>query len=72
MNLIEGLSREISRVQQLKTRYEELRITLGSQVIVEPQIYLMNLAIERGQAAIGSGDVERMMRAVQELKGYEE
>lgn len=69
MNLVEGLSREIARVTELKSQYEDLRKL--PRVIVEPQIRMMNSAIELGQLAMGSGDIVKMMAALQTLKEWE-
>lgn len=69
MNLVEGLSREIARVTELRAQYETLRGV--PNVIVEPQIRMMNSAIELGQLAMGGGEIAKMMAALHTLKEWQ-
>lgn len=68
MNLIEGLSREIARVVELRMQYESTR---GPGVLVEPQIRMMNNTIEAAHVAMGGGDIVQMMQAFEALKGWQ-
>lgn len=65
VNLVEGLSREIARVTELRGQYESVR---GPGVLVEPQIRMMNSAIEIGHKAMGSGDILAMASIYTALK----
>lgn len=69
-SLAEELPAEIKRVQVVRSYYEELRSM--PDVIVGPQIAMMTAAIDEGVASLASGDVVRMLRAYEELKGWEE
>lgn len=69
MNIVEGLSREIARVVVLRERYDQLRVHVN--VIVAPQIALMDMAIETGHLALGSGDIEVIVAATTALRGCE-
>ena len=64
------LPQEIDRVRKLQDQYKELRS--HKNVIVEPQIAMMEVAITEGLNAIASDDVVRMLRAYEALKGFEE
>lgn len=68
-NLVEGLSREIARVTELKGQYEDMRKL--PNVIVEPQIMIMSRDIEAAQKAMGNGDVVEMIKCHANLKGWE-
>ena len=63
------LPKEINRVRDIQEHYKDLRRSPG--VIVEPAIALMEAAIKEGIEAQGSGDVVRMLRAYENLKGFE-
>lgn len=68
-SLAEELPREINRVRELQDQYKELRSM--PNVIVEPQIAMMEGAIARAIGASASGDVVAMLRCYEDLKGYE-
>jgi hypothetical protein len=68
-SLAEVLPREIERVIAVRSRYEALRSL--PNVIVEPQIAMMSIAISRAIKASAAGDVVEMLRAYEELKGWE-
>ena len=69
MNLPEGLSREISRVQQMKA--EAVKFSAEAPgVNMGYYIPVCEAAIEEGHQAIGSNDIARMvavMKALQEI-----
>ena len=67
-NLGDALPREINRVRLVRETYKELRGMPG--VIVEPQIILMQQAIQGGIDALASGDVVEMLRAYAALKEW--
>jgi hypothetical protein len=69
-SLAEALPAEINRVRQVQDTYKELRRM--PNVIVEPQIMMMENAIQAGITASAAGDVVAMLNAYQELKGFEE
>ena len=69
-SLAEALPAEIKRVRGLQDQYKELRGM--PNVIVEPQIMMMEHAIDRAIEASASGDVVAMLRAYEDLKEYEE
>lgn len=68
--LANALPREIDRVRRVQDTYKELRKM--PNVIVEPQIMMMEAAIQDGIQAAASGDVVRMIRAHEHLKTFEE
>ena len=68
-SLAEALPAEIKRVREVQDQYKELRGT--PNVLVEPQITMMEAAISEGVQSLASGDVVRMLRAYKNLKGYE-
>lgn len=70
MNLAEGLAREIARVTELRCHYEEIGLR-HQQVMVQPAVTMMNMALEHAFVASGSGDVVAMIRSHAELKGFE-
>jgi hypothetical protein len=70
MNLAEGLAREIRRVAVLRCHYEEVG-RADKRVVVAPAILMMNVALERACQAAGSDDVIEVMRAYEDLKGFE-
>lgn len=68
-NLAEALPAEIKRVRDLQDVYKSMRGM--PQVMVEPAIMMMEQAIQEGVSAAASGDVIRMLRAYNDLKGFE-
>ncbi|CAN5572008.1 hypothetical protein BH10PSE14_BH10PSE14_06170 [soil metagenome] len=69
-SLAEALPAEINRVRAVQDTYKELRGM--PNVIVEPQIAMMEASIQAGINANASGDVVAMLRAFEDLKGWEE
>jgi len=69
-SLAEALPAEINRVRRIQDEYKSLRGM--SNVIVEPQIMMMETSITRAIVASASGNVIEMLRAFEDLKGYEE
>lgn len=66
MNLVEKLAREIKRVTEIKGHYEALR---GQRnVIVEPQIAMMEAELEQACLVIGRGDIPEMMATIASLQ----
>ena len=64
--LPEKLARELVRVAVIRTHYEELRRL--PNVMVAPQIAMLNASIEAGcRAAGGEGGIEAMVAAVADL-----
>ncbi len=70
MNLMQGLLSEIDRVTVIRGHFEELRGM--PNVIVEPQIALMQHEIKEAKDAIGIGDTVKMLSCYATLKEYEE
>lgn len=68
-SLATELPREINRVRELQDEYKSLRGM--PNVIVEPQIAMMEGALRAAIASSSSGDVIAMMRAYENLKGFE-
>lgn len=62
------LPKEQARVRELRGQYTELRGTPG--VNVEFAITMMDAALKEAEEAVMSGDVVRMIRAYEELKGF--
>lgn len=69
-SLATALPEEINRVRAVQDAYKELRGM--PNVIVEPQIALMEASITTAIAASASGDVIAMLRAYEDLKGWQE
>lgn len=69
-SLADALPREIRRVRGVQDSFKELRGMRN--VIVEPQIAMMESSINEGVEACASGDVVRMLRAYEDLKGWQE
>ena len=69
-SLAEALPAEINRVRAVQDTYKQLRGM--PNVIVEPQIAMMEASIQAGIAAGSAGDVVAMLRAYENLKGWEE
>lgn len=63
------LPREINRVRGVQDTYKLLRGM--PNVIVEPQIAMMEASIQAGIKAAATGDVVEMLRCYEDLKGYE-
>lgn len=68
-NLAKALPDQIARVRRVQDEYKSLRSM--PNVIVEPQIAMMEAAIAEGVQSLATGDVVRMLRAFEELKGFE-
>lgn len=68
-SLAEHLPKEITRVREIQDQYKALRGM--PNVIVEPQIQMMEAAIQAAVKACAEGDTVAMLRASEELKGYE-
>ena len=69
MTLAEGLPAEINRVREVQDTFKQLRGI--KNVIVEPQIAMMEVDIQAGIAAGSSGDVVAMLRAYEALKDWD-
>ena len=65
MNLVDGLSREIERVVNMKRDAQAMTGMPG--VNMAPYIAGCDVAIENGHRAIGSNDILRMKTAYEEL-----
>lgn len=68
-SLATELPNQINRVRELQDEYKSMR-TL-SNVIVEPQIAMMEGALQRAIVASSGGDVIAMLRCYEDLKGFE-
>lgn len=68
-SLAEELPREINRVRAVQDQFKELRAMPNT--IVEPQIAMMERDISAAIEASASGDVVAMLRAYEELKGWQ-
>lgn len=68
-SLAEALPSEINRVRGVQDEFKSLR-GIGN-VIVEPQIAMMEASIQRAIRASAAGDVIEMMAAYEDLKGWE-
>ncbi|MBP2495009.1 hypothetical protein ABID82_005006 [Methylobacterium sp. PvP062] len=62
--LAAALPREMVRVTKIAGQYRQVEMGFIAAD-------LMEAAVERGQQAIESGDLTRMIRAYHDLKGYE-
>lgn len=69
MNLAEALPKEIERVRELQDEFKELR--KFPNVIVEPQIAMMERSINNAIKVSASGDCIEMLKAFKDLEGYE-
>lgn len=69
-NLAEELPKEINRVRAVQDQFKEVRGV--HQVIVEPQIAMMENDLNAAIAASAAGDVVGMLRSYQALKGWQE
>ena len=70
MNAAEKLAREIVRVTSLRSHFEALRSM--PNVVVEPQIAMMNASIEKACLASGSNDVLQVLASLHDLSEYGE
>ena len=66
MNLVEGLSRQIARVSEMKESAEQMADRPGVNMAF--YIEACNQAIAEGHKAIGSGDILRMKPAYETLE----
>jgi hypothetical protein len=69
-SLATELPNQINRVRRIQAEYMSLRGM--PNVMVEPQIGMMERDIQAAITASASGDVIAMLRAFECLKGYEE
>ena len=67
-SLAEMLPNEINRVRAVQDTFKELRGM--PNVMVEPQIAMMEASIKAAIAASASGDVVAMLLAYEDLKGW--
>jgi hypothetical protein len=64
----EALPREMTRIRKLLPNYERVApFAPGARITIA----LMNASLDRAQAALASGDVIKIIRAYEDLKGYE-
>lgn len=68
--LAEGLPRQINRVRAIQDNFKTLRGM--PNVIVEPQIAMMERDIQAAIKASAAGDTVAMLEAYQELEGWSE
>ena len=62
MNLIEGLQAELTRCRELLEAYKELgTVGLFGKLVIQESVH-------KGEAAMVSGDVIKMLRAYEDLK----
>jgi len=69
-NLATELPKEINRVREVQDQYKALRGMRN--VIVEPQIAMMEADIQRAINAATTGDVVAMLAAYKALEGWSE
>lgn len=69
-SLAEALPKEIIRVRKIQDHYKALLDTPG--VMVEPQIAMMEVAIQRAVTASAEGDLVGMIYSFKDLNGYTE
>lgn len=67
-SLAEALPAAIKNVREVQSQFKELRGM--PNVIVEPQISVMEFEINEAVGALASGDVVRMIRAYEAIKDY--
>jgi hypothetical protein len=67
--LADALPKEINRVRGIQDQFKSLRGM--PNVIVEPQIMMMEAEIQAAMKAMAEGDVVAMLRIYQSLKEYE-
>ena len=68
--LADALPKEITRVRKLQDGYNALRGL--PDIIIEPQVMIMEYEIQAAINALASGDVVEMIRCHKALKEYEE
>jgi hypothetical protein len=68
-SLATELPNEINRVRRLQDEFKALREM--PNVVVEPQIAMMEADIQAGISSASSGDVLAMLSAFSALKGWE-
>lgn len=68
-SLATELPKAIDRVRAIQDGFKELRGL--PNVMVEPQIAVMESDIRRGIAASAAGDTVEMLRAYEALKGWQ-
>lgn len=66
--LADALPKEIDRVRQIQDEFKSLRGM--PNIIVEPQIAMMEAEIQQAIRACSSGDVVEMLRCHSSLKEY--
>lgn len=69
-NLADALPIEINRVRYIQNLFKEMRTM--PNVIVEPQIAMMERSIQSAIEASASGDAVLMLAAYQDLKDWKE
>ena len=69
-SLAEALPKEINRVREIQNMYKSLRGM--PNVIVEPQIMMMEQSLQSAIKACAEGNVIDMIKCYEDLKGYEE
>ena len=69
-SLATQLPNEINRVRRIQDDFKELRSL--PNVIVEPQIAMMEASIQKAIEASVAGDVVAMLQAYEDLKGWSE
>ncbi len=67
--LAEALPSEITRVREVQDLFKGMRGL--HNVIVEPQIAMMEVDIQRAVQACAIGDVVEMLRSYESLKGWQ-
>lgn len=67
--LAEALPKEINRVREIQDMYKSMRGM--PNIIVEPQIMMMEQEIQSAIKASAEGDVIEMLKCYESLKGYE-
>lgn len=69
MNALEALGREIGRVTELREQYASLDGL--PNVNVKPAMAMMAMSLENAKVAVGTNDPILVIRALEDLKGYE-
>jgi hypothetical protein len=70
VSLADALPREITRVRNIQDQFKTLRGT--PNVIVEPQIAMMETSIQAAIKAVAAGDVVEMLRCHEDLKSWDD
>ena len=68
-SLAEALPQEINRVRRVLDSYKDLRGM--PNVLVEPQITMLEDLLDRATITASSGDVIQMLRVFEELKTWQ-